>query len=344
MSHAFDTRGEEAPQPLPHGGDLDAARRLFPGAPEPWLDLSTGINPVPYPCPATDASLLHRLPSAADLDALKAAAVAAYGVPDADHVVAAPGTQILIGMLPLVWPQSRVAVVVPTYAEHAHAWRRAGHDVVEVSDLDAVGEAQVVVAVSPNNPDGRVAQPATCEALARRLAARGGLFVIDQAFADLEPGTTATPREWSGLLCLRSFGKTYGLPGLRLGFALAEPALARRIEVALGPWAVSGPALAAGSVALADEAWRRETASARADDAARLDRMLIRGGARLLGGTSLFRTAIFDDASAVFSRLGEAGIYVRRFSDEPSWLRFGLPASKEDWCRLSRVLKPGAHG
>lgn len=316
-----------------HGGDLDAARRLFPSAPEPWIDLSTGINPVPYPLPPFDASALHRLPSPADLGRLKEAAATAYGAPGPDHLAAAPGTQILIETLPRLRPRSRVAVIGPTYAEHAAAWARADHAVAPVPDLAAAAGAEIVVAVSPNNPDGRLFDPG---ALLGAIAP-GGLAVLDQAFADLEDAEPAAPSP--GLVVLRSFGKTYGLAGLRLGFALAEPALVRRLEAALGPWAVSGPAIAAGCAALPDAAWRREAAAARARDAARLDRMIERAGGRLVGGTRLFRTAAFADGPGLFRRLGEAGISVRRFEDFPERLRFGLPPDKAAWCRLSRILR-----
>lgn len=324
---------EEGPGAIPHGGDLGAARRLFPEAPEPWIDLSTGINPVPYPLPPFEASALHRLPSPEDLARLKAAAANAYGAPDADHVAAAPGTQILIETLPRLVPKSRVAVVGPTYAEHAAAWARGGHAVEVVPDLAGAAGAGVVVAVSPNNPDGRIFS--SCDL--RRAVAPGGLAVLDQAFADLEEMQPAAPGP--GLVVLRSFGKTFGLAGLRLGFALAEPALARRLEAALGPWAVSGPAIAAGVIALPDAGWRREAAAARGHDAARLDRMILRAGGRVIGGTRLFRTAAFDDGPGLFRRLGEAGLYVRRFPERPNDLRFGLPPDKAAWCRLSRVLK-----
>lgn len=323
--------GDGSNEAIAHGGDLDAARRLFPGAPEPWLDLSTGINPVPYPLPPFEASALHRLPSPGDLARLKAAAAAAYGAPGPDHVVAAPGTQILIETLPRLLPPARVAVVGPTYAEHAAAWTRSGHTVRMVDDPAEAGGTEVLLAVSPNNPDGRVF---SAEALMR---AGGGLVVLDQAFADLELVEAASPRP--GLVILRSFGKTYGLAGLRLGFALAEPALAQRIEAALGPWAVSGPAIAAGLAALPDGAWRREAAAARAQDVARLDRMIGRASGRIVGGTALFRTADFPDGPGLFRALGEAGIYVRRFLEAPERLRFGLPPDKTAWCRLSRVLR-----
>ncbi|GLS65047.1 threonine-phosphate decarboxylase [Methylobacterium oxalidis] len=321
-----------------HGGDLDAARSLFPAAPEPWIDLSTGINPVPYPCPPLAASLLQRLPAPGDLAALLGAAAAAYGA-DPAGIVAAPGTQILIETLPRLRPRSRVAVVSPTYAEHAAAWARGGHAVTAVPDLEGVGGAEVVVVVNPNNPDGRAWPAADLLALAERLRARGGLLVVDEAFADLEPVRSLCSDAGPGLVVLRSFGKTYGLAGIRLGFAVAEAALGRRIAAALGPWAVSGPALAIGRAALADLPWREAAALARRADAGRLDRMIARGGGRVVGGTALFRTADFPDGPALFRRLGGAGIYVRRFAEAPQRLRFGLPPDKAAWCRLSRILR-----
>lgn len=335
--HSF-SRGSPPSEPIAHGGDLDAARRLFPDAPEPWLDLSTGINPVPYPAPPLEASAFRRLPSAADLDALRNVAAAAYGVRDPAGIVPAPGTQILIETLPRLWPRSRVAVVGPTYAEHAAAWGRAGHAVETVPDLAAAEGARVIVVVNPNNPDGRTWPAAALLEAADRLSA-GGLLVVDEAFADLETIESLGPYLRPGIVVLRSFGKTYGLAGIRLGFALADATTAARIAEALGPWAVSGPALAIGRVALADAGWRAEAAIARCRDAERLDRMIGRAAGRVVGGTVLFRTADFPDGPDLFHRLGEAGIYVRRFAADPSRLRFGLPGDRTDWCRLSRILR-----
>ena len=325
--------------PVAHGGDLDAARRLFPDAPEPWLDLSTGINPVPYPCPALPPSAFRRLPSAADVRALREAACLAYGAPDAEGVVPAPGTQILIETLPRLVAPRRVAVLGPTYAEHAAAWARAGHVVETIGDAGALAEAGVAVVVNPNNPDGRRLGRGLLLDLAGRLHARGGLLVVDEAFADLEPQDSLAGDPRPGLVVLRSFGKTYGLAGIRLGFALAEPAMAAILAQALGAWAVSGPALAIGAAALADRPWREAAATARQADAERLDRMIRRGGGVPVGGTALFRSADVEDGPGLFRRLGEAGIYVRRFAEAPARLRFGLPAGDSEWCRLSRVLK-----
>jgi cobalamin biosynthetic protein CobC len=342
MDHRFwnsAPRPGPIPGPIPHGGDLGGLRHAFPDAPEPWLDLSTGINPVPYPVPPVEASAWTRLPAAAEGEALREAAAMAYGAPDTAHVVPAPGTQILIETLPRLVAPTRVAVIGPTYAEHAAAWTRAGHRVAQVDGIAAIGDAAVAVLVDPNNPDGRTHPLPERLALADALRARGGLLVADEAFADLEPVASLCPHAAPGLVVLRSFGKTYGLAGLRLGFAVAEPGTADRIATALGPWAVSGPALAIGRAALSDTAWRAEAAQARAADAERLDRLIARGGGTIVGGTSLFRTADFPDGPGLYRRLAQAGIAVRRFPERPERLRFGLPAGKAAWCRLSRVLK-----
>ncbi|MGF3025286.1 threonine-phosphate decarboxylase CobD [Methylobacterium aquaticum] len=319
-----------------HGGDLGEACRLFPQAPGPWIDLSTGINPIPYPWPALEASAFTRLPAPADLAALEAAAAGAYGAKP-DHVVAAPGTQALIDLIPRLRPPGRVAVVGPTYAEHAASWARAGHAVAAVPDLTTA--ADVVVVVNPNNPDGRVVPARDLAAAAARLAARGGWLVVDEAFADLEPVESLCGAPPPGGLVLRSFGKTYGLAGVRLGFAVAGEPLIGRLRRAIGPWAVSGPAIAIGRCALADAVWRREAAARRGRDAARLDGLLDAAGGRIVGGTVLFRTVDIRDASGLFARLGRAGIFVRRFEAAPGRLRFGLPPDEAAWTRLAAALR-----
>ena len=324
-------QGDSTAAPIAHGGGLIAARRRFPQAVEPWIDLSTGINPVPYPLPPMPANALTRLPEPEEVAALEAVAAGAYGAADPAMVVAAPGTQALIHLLPRLVPPARVAVLAPTYAEHRAAWALAGHQVSEVGALEEAKRADVVVVVRPNNPDGAVIHRDA-------LLARGGLVVVDEAFADLESCSLAPALPHPGLLLLRSFGKTYGLAGVRLGFALASAEWAERLRQALGPWAVSGPAIHAGLHALADESWRAETADRLTGAVARLDAMLARTGAQLVGGTRLFRLVRHQDACDLADRLADAGILVRQFAGQPGLLRFGLPGKAEDWERLAAAL------
>src|SRR5688500_12964860 len=135
-----------------HGGDLGDVWRRHPDAPQPWIDLSTGINPLSYPVADLPAESWSRLPSHEDDQALIAAAAQRYRS-QPGQLVAAPGTQALIQILPRLVARSRVAIVGPTYAEHELNWRRHGHDVRVVGDLEA---ADVVVVVNPDNPTGRL--------------------------------------------------------------------------------------------------------------------------------------------------------------------------------------------
>jgi cobalamin biosynthetic protein CobC len=319
-----------------HGGDLGAARLLFPGAPEPFIDLSTGINPYPYPIPQLPGDLFTRLPDAAALDALAAVAAQAYGAPSAAHVVAAPGTQILLPLVAALVPPGRAAILGPTYAEHRRVAALVGHRVEDVTDLGGLRDAALAVLVNPNNPDGRIVPRAALFACARAA----GLLVVDEAFMDVGAGGLSLAGEvgCGNIVVLRSFGKFFGLAGLRLGFALASPQIAARLRAGLGPWAVSGPALAIGAAALADQSWAATARARLAQAVLRLDQTLTAAGLTLVGGTSLFRLAQSKAAPALFRHLGSAGILVRRFARDPTWLRFGLPANEPDWQRLAVAI------
>lgn len=334
-----------------HGGDLGRARALFPAALEPWIDLSTGINPIPYPLPALPLSLWQRLPAANDEAALLTAARNAYRVPAGAGIVAAPGTQILIDLLPRVVPDlvsaGSVAVLGPTYAEHALAWRKMGATVVEAGSLAQADDAATVVVVNPNNPDGRLLSVADLTALAARCAARGGQLVVDEAFCDFTPEASLVPTLPPATLVLRSFGKTYGLAGVRLGFAIGEADLVSALRDAMGPWAVAGPALGIGAQALADAEWLAQAGAARAADAARLDALLaplLAPLGEIIGGTALFRLLATPAAPALFAHLGAHGLYVRRFQADPTRLRFGLPGDALGWTRLEAALACFPHG
>jgi len=330
-----------AASPVYHGGNLAQARATHPHAPEPWIDLSTGINPVAYPVPAIDSDLWTRLPEAALVAELEATAAAAYGIDDAECVAATPGTQALIQMLPRLVPGASVAVLGFTYQEHARVWREAGREVTIVDDIAALTRFDVAVVVNPNNPDGRLVPADTLAGLALRMGAEGRRLIVDEAFVDvLDEGASLAPRlPLPGTVVLRSFGKTWGLAGLRLGFALADARFARRLRAAFGPWAISGPAIAVGRAALADGPWLSATRARLTRDAAHLDVLLERAGLRVIGGTPLFRLAASPDAPAIRDRLARAGIHLRPFPHDPTWLRFGLPGGDDQWTRLAAALE-----
>jgi cobalamin biosynthetic protein CobC len=141
----------------------------------------------------------------------------------------------------------------------------------------------------------------------------------------------------ANLVVLRSFGKFFGLAGLRVGFALAAPDLAAKLTRALGPWAISGPAVAIAERALADVIWIEATRARLRSAAERLDRVLIEAEVEVIGGTSLFRLVRTRHANEMFQHLGAAGIIVRAFREQPTWLRFGIP-HESGWDRLRLAL------
>lgn len=327
--------------PVLHGGDPQAAEQRFGAPKDGWLDLSTGINPVAYPVSDIPGDVLSRLPLKAELDALLNAARKVYGVPDEAAIVASPGTQALIQMVPSLFTPSTVTVMGPTYGEHAPAWTAAGHEVIDVGSIcaQAAQPAPFGVVVHPNNPNGRTQTVEGLVAFAEELHDRGGVLVVDEAFADVAPELSVTPHAGrEGLVVLRSLGKFFGLAGVRLGFAVTTPEIAEQLNDKLGPWAVSGPALWAGTQALSDQDWIAATRNRLKEDAVRLDNLLVNAGMSIVGGTDLFRLAECDSGDAWFEKLGRQGILVRPFDYDPTWLRFGLPGSEDEWARLEAAL------
>jgi cobalamin biosynthetic protein CobC len=327
---------------MKHGGDLTEAIARHGGALESWLDLSTGINPWSWPIPRELPQRVWRhLPTQAEADALIAVARKTYAVPDGADIAAAPGTQALIQLLPYLAAPGPVAIVGPTYNEHALAWRNAGHPVVAIDHLNACPDTAVhAVVVNPNNPDGRATDRAALMRMAGQLKSRGGWLVVDEAFADVMPDISAVAlcSDWP-VVILRSFGKFYGLAGLRLGFAIGAPDLIERITAALGPWACSGPALWIGTAALGDQPWAERTRGALQVQADKLDDVLVRAGFAIVGGTPLFRLARHHDALQLHTALARQHIWCRSFDWADDLLRLGLPADAAGLDRVAAALR-----
>lgn len=325
-----------------HGGRLCVARSLFPDVPQPWIDLSTGINPHSYPAPRASARERNRLPEPTELARLEEIAAAAFNVADPARVVATGGTENALRLLPYVLKLTNAVIASPTYGSHADAWRRAGAEVRTVTDselLASVAANSAMTVVNPNNPNGRLLAREQLLSLTRN----SGALIVDEAFGDLEPqhcvsdiaGTEAAPR----MVVLRSFGKFYGLAGVRLGFVIASPAIAAQLRQLLGDWPVSVDALRAGLAAYADGDWAQHMRMRLSKAAHRLDQLLISGGMEIAGGTSLYRLARASNARARFTQLISHGVLVRPFDYDATLLRFGLPARQVEWRRLVQALE-----
>lgn len=325
-----------------HGGNLAGAAQAFGVPSQGWLDLSTGINPAPYPIPDIEKGLWTRLPDQEVLDDLKVAAAQYYGVDDPANVIPVSGTQTLLQIFPHLFEKPKaVRIVGPTYKEHEFCWRLAGHDVREVEDVfDAMSDGEIVIVVNPNNPTGDVHAPDTLVKMADELHQKGGLLIVDAAFSDCTPtldlsGHVGQP----GLVVLRSFGKFFGLAGIRLGFVLASGGLAERLKEGIGPWAVNGPAMEIARHAFRDIHWIKHTRETLARCAFRLDDILSKGGLQVVGGTSLFRYCFHENATGVYEVLAKNGVLVRPFPERPQYLRVGLPGEEKEWQRLNDLME-----
>ena len=324
---------------LEHGGHLLAAAKRYGIAPQEWLDLSTGINPLGWPVPALPADVWRRLPE--EEDGLLAAARAYYST---SHLLAVSGSQAAIQTLPTLRAACRVGMLRPTYSEHHHAWKKY-HRVIELhadNIPDALDQIDVLVLCNPNNPTGERFATDTLLTWHARLAARGGWLVVDEAFIDAEPALSITHHTGeAGLIVLRSLGKFFGLAGLRVGFVAAWPALLAQIQETLGPWHVSGPARWIARHALQDTAWQTSTREQLLHDSARLAALLTHHDAAPSGSTALFQWVRTERAAALHEALARRGILTRLF-DAPTSVRFGLPGLENEWNRLEMALKEQA--
>jgi len=313
-----------------HGGRMDAARRRHGGRARDWVDLSTGINPRPYPLPVLEARDWCALPDDDAARALIDAARRFWNVPAGVDILAAAGASALIARIPLLAPAGVAQIRPVSYNEHAAAFAHAGWEVVETAQPGA-GQTVARVVVNPDNPDGRI--------WGGDVADDPRLLVIDESFCDVIPtrsliALAARP----GTVVLKSFGKFWGLAGLRLGFAMGTPDMIAGLREMLGPWPVSGPALKIGTAALSDHRWAEESRAWLAGQARRLDDLLLRHGARVVGGTALFRLFDVGDGARWNESLGRHHVLGRVFSHSPGWLRLGIPGTPAAWRRLGSAL------
>lgn len=311
-----------------HGGRLSDACARFGGEPAVWLDLSTGINPAAWTPPTTIEVNWRALPDPSALAALESTAAAYFGV-DPALCLAVPGSEAGLRALGQILQLPGVQEPL-CYSTHVQAFSRTP---------DAA-EPYVRVLGNPNNPDGAlVSREALLEAL-RRQEATCGWLLVDEAFADCASGWSVANEvtEERRLIVTRSFGKFFGLAGVRLGFVLAPSHLIARLRHLQGEWPVCAAALSFGTAAYADAAWIADTRAELFLAAKRLDAVLKRHGLPPRGECPLFRLVHARSAYQLFEVLARQHILTRPFAGQPHLLRFGLPADAAALARLDSAL------
>lgn len=325
-----------------HGGRLREAMAAHPDVREPWLDLSTGINPEPWPGARAPDRALRSLPDPSALAELEAVAGRAFGVADPRRVVAVGGADIALRLLPLLLDEGGVALVAPIYGGHVEAWAGRKPQMVATIDERRAAEADILALVNPNNPDGRQVGRDALADLAAARSAQGRWTIVDEAFVETAPHLSVADLAIERLVVLRSFGKFYGLPGVRLGFVICSNLLSQQLRVVLGDWPVCADALALGLGAYGDEAWRATATACLATQARNVDAVLSAAGLGVIGGCDLFRWVETPDAHRLFAGLCAQGVLTRPFAEHPTRLRFGIPA-RDNLERLRRALQAVRH-
>lgn len=324
---------------LDHHGDAEVGAGL--------IDLAVNVRHQRMPdwLAGPIAESLGALSAYPDERKATAAVAARHRRDPAEVLLTAGAAQAFVLLAQALRDARRPVVVHPQFTEPEAALRNAGHRVERVILREADGfrldpalvpdDADLVFVGNPTNPTS-VLHPAADVA---KLARPGRVLVVDEAFADTtfrpgvpgEPESLAERRDLPGLVVLRSLTKTWGLAGLRIGYALGPADLLRRLAAAQPLWAVSTPALAAASacaspVAVAAE---RDIAAALAAERAHLVERLRRVPSVTVPGdpASAFVPVRLPGADQIRADLRERGYAVRRGDTFP-----GLGA---DWLRIA---------
>jgi histidinol-phosphate aminotransferase len=299
------------------------------------IDFSVNVNPF-GPSPLALAALRDTDPSIYPdrhvLD-LRDALVEANNLTP-DHVLVGNGTAELIWLVAhaCLKPGDTVLIIGPTFGEYERACHTVGAQVIYhhaappafALDVDEVVSQiktlrpRLVFLCNPNNPTGLFLSDAQVERIAD--ACGTGLLILDEAYRAFVNETPFGPPSAPNVIILRSMTKDHGLAGIRLGYALAEPALVASLRAYQPPWSVNGPAQAAGLASLRDLNHLTHTLSATHELATTLRANLASLGAQVVPATTHFILINVGDAISIRQGLLHHACLVRDCTS------FGLPA------------------
>ncbi len=247
-----------------HGGDLVSASEQYSIAIDQWIDLSTGINPITYP-------VVLELNSFQQLPYIRPEFIeASTQYYECSQFIPVSGTQAAIQQLPKLLADFPVLIPKLGYQEHVKYWqeKRAtiiyyGSDkkdstVTEINQALADNPEQHLVVINPNNPTGVLIDKEQLLNWAGQLA-RQAYLIIDEAFIDTHKEQSVLSESLpDNIIVLRSFGKFFGLAGVRLGYCFANKTILAQLQKKLGLWQVNGPAQSLAIKALGDNKWQMQ--------------------------------------------------------------------------------------
>ncbi len=250
---------------IPHGGNLQLASEKYGIQRDEWIDLSTGLNPNSYPVGKIPSQVFYQLPY--EQPALCENAAEYYGNVNA---MAVNGSQLAIQMLPKCLPRFELLAPQLGYQEHVLHWIKAGVGVhyygaddltTAIHDIDRAlksNSQRHLLIINPNNPTGLKFSIEQVSKWASTLA-QDCYVIVDEAFMDVTPECSVLPLLTHNMIVLRSFGKFFGLAGIRVGFVFANSTIREALHQHTGLWSVNGPAQHIAVQALGDKGWQ-ETA------------------------------------------------------------------------------------
>lgn len=257
-----------------HGGNIRKLAKASGRPTKDLLDFSANINPLGPPewlrsLISSQLSSIVHYPDP-DCSLLKASIATCYGSRE-EGVLVGNGSTEIIHSLPRALPIHRALIPVPSYSDYANAVELAGKTAEKIFlkeeesfqldlpllDSKICGD-QLVFIGQPNNPTGLLVDPSALRTLA--LKHLSTIFVIDEAFLDFVEGMDSLiQKRPPNVIVLRSLTKFYAIPGLRLGFAIAEPEVIQKIRKITPPWSVNALAQAVGENAIQDHAYAMRT-------------------------------------------------------------------------------------
>jgi len=346
-----------------HGGNIYEAARRFGIDEEDIIDFSSSVNPIGPPSSAKRAvkrsiKFLNRYPDP-EMNGLRKAIARYFGIKPG-QVVCGSGANGLIRLIPRVFRPKKVLIPVPTFMEYAAAAEDAGGKVVTVPLKEREGfrvdplemafalkGVDMAFLCNPNNPTGLLIPKAEMLEIMQYALQHGVRLVVDEAFMDFSDSDSIVKEavQSSCLICLRAFTAFFGMPGVRIGYAVTDETTATDLRAGQEPWAVSIPAEQAAIAALNEWGFIKKTRRLIEKERERLLSAI-----RILPGVEPFPcsanfillklTSI--DAWHLTEKLGQRGILIRDCSSFPGlsnrYVRIAVRTRREN-NRLVEALR-----